>query len=346
MSASQIALPRVDALPPWQQRVHAHAARSLDSGGMGHALLLCGPALIGKRVVAECLARRLLCQVRGAGLDACGHCRSCTLFDQRYQTEPLASRPDGRPAHPFGQCAHPDASFVGFEVNDKARPPRVRTEIVIEQVRVLSEKLTLTPQYGGAQVVIVDPADALNHHACNALLKTLEEPRPGRYLWLLAANPMRLPATIRSRCQRQEFPLPPREEALQWLRAQGHAENVGSEALEAARGHPVLADAWLRDGGMALRRAVADDLARLARDGAAVLETAKQWTGDEHAILRLRLAADLAVASAAGLTDPLRTRKLAAWFDTANRTRELLGTTVRADLAVAELLLDWVKVRA
>ena len=46
-------------------------------------------------------------------------------------------------------------------------------------------------------------------------------------------------------------------------------------------------------------------------------------------------------AEAAGLTDPVRTRTLAAWFDAANRTRDLLRTTVRADLAVAELLLAW-----
>jgi DNA polymerase-3 subunit delta' len=41
------------------------------------------------------------------------------------------------------------------------------------------------------------------------------------------------------------------------------------------------------------------------------------------------------------LTDPVRLHKLAAWFDAANRTRDLLRTTVRADLAVAELLLAW-----
>jgi DNA polymerase-3 subunit delta' len=41
------------------------------------------------------------------------------------------------------------------------------------------------------------------------------------------------------------------------------------------------------------------------------------------------------------LTDPARTRRLAAWFDAANRTRLLLRSTVRADLAVAELLLAW-----
>jgi DNA polymerase-3 subunit delta' len=71
------------------------------------------------------------------------------------------------------------------------------------------------------------------------------------------------------------------------------------------------------------------------------VETAQRWVGDDDAAVRLRHAADLAVADAAGLTDPGRTRSLAAWFDQANRTRDLLRTTVRADLAVTELLLAW-----
>jgi DNA polymerase-3 subunit delta' len=52
-------------------------------------------------------------------------------------------------------------------------------------------------------------------------------------------------------------------------------------------------------------------------------------------------AADLAHAAATRLTDARRRRSLAAWFDAANRARDLLRTTVRADLAVAELLLEW-----
>ena len=62
---------------------------------------------------------------------------------------------------------------------------------------------------------------------------------------------------------------------------------------------------------------------------------------DAHAELRLRHAADLALQRAVGLTDPGRTRRLAAWFDAANRTRDLLRTTIRADLAVTELLIAW-----
>jgi DNA polymerase-3 subunit delta' len=303
---------------PWQQRAYAHAAAALDSGRLGHALLVCGPAQLGKRAVVERLAQRALCRSPQGDGEPCGHCRSCQLL---------------------AAGTHPDYDLVSFVMNKEGT--RLRTEIVIEQMRALSARFALTAQYGGAQVVVVDPADAVNHHAFNALLKTLEEPQPGRYLWLLSTEPARLPATIRSRCQKLEFRLPPREEALTWLAGRGHGERSAQEALDAARGHPGLADAWLRDGGLELRRSVADDLARLARGDASPAETGQRWAADEHAALRLRFAADLALAQASGLTDARRTRTLATWFDAANRTRALLRTTIRADLAIAELLLSW-----
>ncbi|HRO61878.1 MAG TPA: hypothetical protein PK177_22415, partial [Burkholderiaceae bacterium] len=174
-----------DALAPWQQRAYDHAVATLADGRLGHALLVCGPAQLGKRKVAERLAAHLL----GAH-------------------EPRA-------AHLIAAGTHPDFHVVTREMNKEGT--KLRTEIVIEQIRALSEKLSLTPQYGSAQVAIVDPADAINVSAANALLKTLEEPQPGRYLWLLASNPSRLPATIRSRCQRLEFRLPPRDPVLYFV---------------------------------------------------------------------------------------------------------------------------------
>jgi len=328
-------------LAPWQQRVYAQAASALQAGRLGHGLLLCGPAQLGKRAVAERLAQHLLCNAPDGG-EPCGRCRSCALFAARIQRDPAEVRPDGSLAHPAGHPSHPDAHFVGFEWNEKARPPKPRTEITIDQVRELSAQLVLTPQLGNAVVGLVDPAEAINHAASNALLKTLEEPVPGRYLLLLSAAPARLSATIRSRCQRLEFRLPPREEASAWLLAQGHDARSAGEALEAARGHPGLADAWLREGGLALRREVEADLRRLGQGEASALDVAQAWGAAEDLDARLRHAADLALGMAsAGLTDPARTRRLAAWFDAANRVREQLRTTVRADLALVELLLAW-----
>ncbi len=338
-------------LAPWQQRAYAHAAGALAAGHLGHASLVLGPQWIGKRVLAEHLARRVLCLSPQADGEACGRCRSCTLFAARAQFDPLETRPDGSLAQPWGHSAHPDLVFVGYEWNHKARPPKQRTELVIEQIRALSEKLTLTPQLGGAQVVIVDPADAINYSAFNALLKTLEEPRPGRYLWLLSSNPARLPATIRSRCQRLELRLPPRAEALASLGAQGHPAHVAAEALEAARGHPGLAARWASGDGLALRRSVAQDAQSLQRGQAAPAELAQRWVADGRGDERLQHLAELALQEMAlhqlasaqgnGLTDPARSRTLARRFDDANRARGLLRTTVRADLAVTETLLGW-----
>ena len=242
-------------LPPWQARAYAHLLSVYEAGRLGHGVLFAGPAGLGKRAVAERLAQRVLCRTPAASGDPCGACKSCGLF---------------------AAGTHPDYGFISFILNNEGT--KLRSEIVIEQMRKLSERLSLTPQYGGAQVAILDPADAINHAAANALLKTLEEPQPNRYLWLISAHPARLSATIRSRCQRVEFRLPPREEAMAWLVAQGHASATASEALDAARGHPGLADAWLRGNGLALRREVASDLDKLARGTASALAVAQGGT--------------------------------------------------------------------
>ena len=91
-----------------------------------------------------------------------------------------------------------------------------------------------------------------------------------------------------------------------------------------------------------MRREVATDMRKLERGDATAIGIAQAWVADEYADTRLRHAADLALAMAASdLTEPARTRRLAAWFDMANRARDLLRTTVRADLVVIELLLAW-----
>ncbi len=330
----------MNALAPWQQRIYTQAAEALDAGRLPHGLLFAGPARLGKRAVAEKLAMRALCLQRASGEEACGQCRSCQLFMARSQADPPETRPDGSLAHPDGHPAHPDARFISYGWNDKTK--KMRGEIVIEQMRQMGEKLSLTAQYGEHQVVIIEPADAINFQASNALLKTLEEPQSGRFLWLVTAQPARLSATIRSRVQVLEFRLPPHDEALAWLIARGHPAKQASEALDIARGHPGLAHAWLEDGGLAVRAEVAKDLARLQREPAAAQSIAQRWSGDDQAELRLRFAADLAAEQArAPAASPAVVRHLASWFDRANRTHALLRTQVRADLAVLDLLLAW-----
>lgn len=328
-------------LAPWLQRAFEQASSALAAGHFGHAVLITGPRFIGKRLLAETLAQRVLCPVPHAAGSACGTCRSCRLFQARAQLDSPELRPDGRLVHPWGRSSHPDLYLIGHGWNEKARPSKMRTEIVIEQIRELSEKLVLTAQLGAAQVVILDPAEAVNWAAWNAVLKTLEEPQPGRYLWLLTADPARLPATIRSRCQRLDVRSPGRDECIHWLCQQGYSAVDAADALDAACGNPGLAAEWLDGEGMVLRRSVRDDAQALERASEAADLMAQRWTTDGRADERLWHLAELARQRMADLTDPATARTLVGRFDTANRARDLLRTTVRPDLVVHEALLAW-----
>ncbi len=304
------------ALTDWQSETYTALRDAHERGQLGHATLLTGPAQIGKRLVADTLAAYILCHQPQSGF-ACGQCRACQLR--------LAG-------------THPDLCVVTFELNKEGT--KLRTEIVIDQLRAVSASLALTPQMGGAQIVIVDPADAINHAAANALLKTLEEPMPNRYLWLLAANPGNLPQTIRSRCQKIEMPVPTRESAMAWLKSSGQSTEAAAAALTAARGHPVLARDWLANGGMALRARIDNDLDLLAQSKRLPSEVAEAWM-QEDPDLCVRFAAELAVDRAAALPPSNAGRALATWFDEANRARALLRTPVRPNLILTELLVDW-----
>jgi DNA polymerase-3 subunit delta' len=313
---------------PWQQAVFEGAVRNLDAGRLGHALLFTGPASMGKLAVAMGLAARLLCRSPSTDGTACGACRGCTLLEAG---------------------THPDFQHLTFEPTDKG--DKLRSELVVDQVRRLGEWFSKTPQFGGPQVVVVEPADMLNAAAANALLKTLEEPAGNRYLLLVTSQHGRLPATIRSRCQRLEFRMPARVQAQAWLRARGHAAAAIETALDASRGHPGLADAWLADGGLALRDTVRTELDAVARRRAGAIETAQRWLADEHADRRLRFAADLvlegatrslgAPAPATALAVPDDADAVGRWFDALNRARVQLPAPLRHDLILAGLLRDW-----
>ena len=307
---------------PWHAADWARLQARRQRNALPHALLLCGPAGLGKRAFAQRFVRGLLCERAEQG-EACGQCRACLLLDAG---------------------THPDTATLTFGLRKDGTP---RTEIVVEQIRELSARLAMSSQFGGWQVALIDPADAMNPSAANALLKTLEEPVAQTMLILLADAPWRLPQTIRSRCQRIEFNVPPNEVALAWLQGQGVAHPQA--ALEAALGNPGLALAWAQQGALARRAEVRRDLAALAAGRGQATEIAKRWLDDEAA-QRLWFAAQASAderrAQAATQTKPplgsaLDGEALAHWYDAANRTRDALRGPLRSDLLLLELLAQW-----
>jgi DNA polymerase-3 subunit delta' len=175
-----------------------------------HAYLLAGPRGIGKALAAQGFAHSILCE-RSRGAEFC-----CTLANCATRIAAAsAGRPRANaPAAPRCDCCaacvqialgvHPDYTYVGRAAN--------RTEVLIEQVRGLIERLGIRPARGPRRVAIVDDAETLNIPAQNALLKTLEEPPGHTIIFLVTASERALLDTVRSRMRPARFgPLEPRD---------------------------------------------------------------------------------------------------------------------------------------
>ena len=170
------------------------AARAMLRGGIPHALLLTGPAGVGKSTLADDIAAALLCQDPHPARHPCRECRSCRALEH-------GNHPD---LHRLG----PTGAGAVIPIGGPAREER--------GVRDLVRELALLPVEGGARVAIISAADRMTEDAQAAFLKTLEEPPQGTVLILTASDEERLLDTIRSRCVRIRLgPVPRRDvEAL------------------------------------------------------------------------------------------------------------------------------------
>jgi DNA polymerase III delta' subunit len=200
------------------------AIGSMIRGGGPGAVLLVGPAGVGKTTLAIDLAAGLLCTYADPAARPCGACRSCRLV-----------------AH----GGHPDLHLLG--------PEGAGRQVVIggpgskvRGVRDLIAELALLPVEGGARVAVIESAHRMNEDAQAALLKTLEEPPTGATIVLCADAEEPLLPTIRSRSARIRLgPVGVRDiEAL--LAAVAAADPpVAARAARIAGGRPGVALAWV-----------------------------------------------------------------------------------------------------
>src|SRR2546422_5822404 len=149
--------------------------RKLREGRFPNALIFSGPEGIGKHTCALMVAKSLNC-LRAQPADFCDECSSCRKINSG---------------------SHADVRTISVE--DDA------TQVKIAQIRDVLNMLNLRPLEGRNKVFILDPAEALNAEAANALLKGLEEPPENTFFILITVNVYELLLTVRSRCQIYNF---------------------------------------------------------------------------------------------------------------------------------------------
>lgn len=194
-------LPRANPDLLGQEQAEAHLAAVYAAGRPAHAWLFTGPKGIGKATLAFRLVRWLF---RHGSSERIGGAATAAadLFGAAPQlpASPLLLVDPGEPV--FRRVAsggHADLFTLEPGIDPKRGTPR--TEISVAEVRAAGAFLAATAAEGGWRAVIVDPAEAMNRNAANALLKTLEEPPHGTVLILVSHAPGMLPATVRSRCR-------------------------------------------------------------------------------------------------------------------------------------------------
>jgi DNA polymerase III subunit delta' len=259
-----------------------------------HAYLFAGPRGVGKSLVARGLAQSLLCE-RAPGAAFCCDPAQCL-------TRAAAAVPSGRtranaPVTARCECCagcvqvalgvHPDFLYV-------ARQPN-RTDLLIEQVRDLIERLGVRPVRGPRRIAIIDDAETLNLPAQNALLKTLEEP-PGYTMIIMVTQSERaLIDTVRSRMRPVRFgPLTPAEIAGVLTAYRGVSPDRAGTIAPLVRGSVSLALA-LAEGDAPPVTAMLDALGRGAElDFAAIQALAQEYFGTrDRAVANFELIARL-----------------------------------------------------
>jgi DNA polymerase-3 subunit delta' len=226
----------MNALLPWHRTQWQNLLERLRAGNMPHALLLTGPAGIGKNQFAALLAQTLLCETGVAQGQACGKCRSCLLY---------------------AADSHPDLR--------KVSPLETGKVIGVDQIRDIGQYLAHTSQYGGYKAVIITPAEQMNLNAANSLLKTLEEPSAWSLILLVTDRPGRLPATVLSRCQRIAFTSPNTQEGVQWLAGRIGPEPDPALLLALAEGAPLRAMELAQSNAFPERSQIMQELEKLAQ---------------------------------------------------------------------------------
>jgi DNA polymerase-3 subunit delta' len=316
---------------PWQGELWRGLQERARQHNLPHALLFTGMAGVGKVALARQFAHSLLCEHPDATGLACGHCQACGLL---------------------AAGTHPDLAMVEPEEEGKAIP--------IDRIREVGTFLGLKAQYGGLQVVVIHPAEAMNRFAANSLLKTLEEPTPETLLILVSDQPSRLLPTIRSRCQQLSFPRPATDLAEAWLREQmGETVDV-AVLLALADGAPLAALRLHQEGGLEARQRLAQQWLELATGQGDPLKLAKAWQdwGLRRALQWLTSwTTDLVRLKSGGrpdvisnkdlgpqlqmLAERLDLKPLFGYLDQLSEYNRWAGGQLNAQLVLEDLMIQW-----
>jgi DNA polymerase-3 subunit delta' len=237
---------------PWLEDSFKQLSSRIAANKLHHALLIQGPAGLGKSSFVLQLAQLLLCKAR-QGDKMCGQCQSCLLN---------------------AATNHPDLHVVE---SDK--------QIGVDQIREAIKKLVSSAHLSGAKVLIIYHAHTMTESSANALLKTLEEPTANTYLLLTTDKPERILPTIKSRCEKLALPLPSLDSTLAWVKTQYDGDiDINFAKLFSARPLALLAE--LQEEQSFTYEIYSSGLNALLQGQTSAMQLAMDWQDNADKVLK------------------------------------------------------------
>jgi DNA polymerase-3 subunit delta' len=200
-----------------QTHLKAHLKKTISNGRIPHAQLFVGSAGSGILPLAIAYANEILCGEHVTGSPSYQIC-----------------------ANKIKKLIHPDLHFIyPVNTNDTVKKNAVSANfseewrnfvlsnpygslfdwlqslgienkqgnISVNEAQDLLKSLALKSYEGGYKVMIIWMAEKMNIECANKILKLVEEPPEKTLLLLLTENEEQIISTIRSRCQKLQFPL-------------------------------------------------------------------------------------------------------------------------------------------
>jgi DNA polymerase-3 subunit delta' len=314
---------------PWLNKNILDWHQIVQKNRVPHAVLIDGSQGLGKIYLANTMAQIALCEnLTDDGV--CQNCKSCELIHAN---------------------SHLDLIHIRAE----------NSIIKIDQIRKLSQDVTLTTTRNQYKVIIIENAENLNKSSANALLKTLEEPPKSSIIILTSSDSSRLLATIKSRCLKLNVSNPSRQLSLNWL-SKRHLESKNEDlnlSLILTNNAPLLADKILQDQKIIQLKTMIDDLYLLKVSSLTILEVTKKWLDDEiyfnlslvsnflmiliQVKLKLVLVDDFTeIRQYQDLLNQLNSHvRLLDFINTIHIFIKRLNTPLKKELLIEELLINW-----
>ncbi|MCK4858047.1 MAG: hypothetical protein KAT58_08770 [candidate division Zixibacteria bacterium] len=189
-----------------QPEITAQLGSLLANSRLHSSLLFAGRKGVGKWTVAQELAKAITC--RENQQEYCGKCHSCRQADRFIHPDiyylfplPKEKEKEDKPSRYLSYLQH-KADYPFADGSDD-----VTSFITIDSIRKFQTRLAHKASLSSRKVGIIYEAERMLPAAMDSLLKTLEEPPPNSYLFVITDQPRFLPETIQSRLLRVNFPL-------------------------------------------------------------------------------------------------------------------------------------------